>query len=625
MKPLNLDNRPCSPVSSNCVVWQGPDISCINICKGDTVSDVVAALATELCTILDQTNVTNYDLSCLGITECGPKDFNALIQLLIDKICELQDITPTQPISTGTCPDCIVQVASCFRIGNVTTMQLLDYVQMIAEKLCALLLEISSITDQISELTIRVEQLENTPVPKSDTPSFTLSCDVGGLASGSIQTINTILFEFINNVWCDYYAATGSTSDLISAVNAICINDSDLQLTTGTPFSANPNWIQSGSYNTIADAINNLWVALCDTYTATSEISLTVEDSNSIDLTYSSGILSAKMVDSDWQDLEGFSFYTGSMVGSKPQCRRIGNQIHFRGQVTIPIADGAGAAVPLAATDTYWNVYRALPFVGGSGIIYDAQNRLLFNSNGASALSVIPSNVLDAGTLLDNQYQGPQFLATRKINVQDSGAGVLFGAVTLTAAVDVSILANKTLRITPLNTIEAATTDTYSFEGNSLFRSLTSSFSSRSRVINFREYVKNLDGNMSMNQVPLINSSTIIGNLYRIIDYQIGDNFTNVGAVLNGNDCTFIATGTTPTTWVNGTQLVNLTQALFYNGFNNSNLGSQWPLMIDLPGTDFDAGRNTNLGGFQINLDGLIAYLDPCNIDLKSYSCAPLS
>ena len=43
MKPLNLDNKPCNPVSSNCVVWQGPTLECIDLCKGDTVSDVVGA------------------------------------------------------------------------------------------------------------------------------------------------------------------------------------------------------------------------------------------------------------------------------------------------------------------------------------------------------------------------------------------------------------------------------------------------------------------------------------------------------------------------------------------------------------------------------------------------------
>ena len=47
MKPLNLDNKPCSPISSNCVIWQGPDIPCIKLCTGDTVSDVVAKLATD--------------------------------------------------------------------------------------------------------------------------------------------------------------------------------------------------------------------------------------------------------------------------------------------------------------------------------------------------------------------------------------------------------------------------------------------------------------------------------------------------------------------------------------------------------------------------------------------------
>ena len=67
MKPLNLDNKPCSPISSNCVLWQGPDIPCINLCKGDTVSDVVAALAEELCCVLTILDINSYDLSCFNM------------------------------------------------------------------------------------------------------------------------------------------------------------------------------------------------------------------------------------------------------------------------------------------------------------------------------------------------------------------------------------------------------------------------------------------------------------------------------------------------------------------------------------------------------------------------------
>ena len=170
MKPLNLDNKPCSPVSSNCIVWQGPDIECIEICTGDTISDVVANLATELCTILDQTNVSNYDLSCLNIVNCGPTDFQALIQLLIEKICELQNITPeSSGSSSNSCPDCIVTVASCFIEDGATTMQFLDYVQMIASKVCALIDEIGQLQTQITNLDNRVTILE-----EKDTPTFTL-------------------------------------------------------------------------------------------------------------------------------------------------------------------------------------------------------------------------------------------------------------------------------------------------------------------------------------------------------------------------------------------------------------------------------------------------------------------
>ena len=75
MKPLNLDNSPCTPTSSKCIIWQGEDIPCINLCKGDTISDVTYKLATELCTVLDTLNVANYDLSCFNINACGPDDF----------------------------------------------------------------------------------------------------------------------------------------------------------------------------------------------------------------------------------------------------------------------------------------------------------------------------------------------------------------------------------------------------------------------------------------------------------------------------------------------------------------------------------------------------------------------
>lgn len=47
----------------------------------------------------------------------------------------------------------------------------------------------------------------------------------------------------------------------------------------------------------------------------------------------------------------------------------------------------------------------------------------------------------------------------------------------------------------------------------------------------------------------------IVGGTYKIVRFETGDVFTNVGAASNATNVVFIATGTTPTTWSNGSAL----------------------------------------------------------------------
>ena len=287
MKPLNLDNRPCSPISSNCVVWQGPTLDCIGLCNGDTISDVVAKMATELCTLLDQTNVTNYDLTCLGITACVPKDFQSLIQLLIDRICELNNVeSPGQLLSASACPDCVVSVAPCFVENGQTTMQLIDYVQMIANKICSLIEAIDNLQTQINNLDIRVTVLENTPPPTFTLPSIDTGClqsYISGIPESA--TIDIVLNTLLNDPIIGYCALVGSTglpADLVSAVAGACITSSTITLTDPpNPFgTVYASWVDSPA--TVADTITNLWIALCDIYNFVSTLtpgpSLTIEE-----------------------------------------------------------------------------------------------------------------------------------------------------------------------------------------------------------------------------------------------------------------------------------------------------------------------------------------------------------
>jgi hypothetical protein len=60
----NDKKKGCITTSSECVVWQGPNISCINLCTGDTISTVVATLAEELCALIDSVNVTG-NITCI--------------------------------------------------------------------------------------------------------------------------------------------------------------------------------------------------------------------------------------------------------------------------------------------------------------------------------------------------------------------------------------------------------------------------------------------------------------------------------------------------------------------------------------------------------------------------------
>ena len=68
----------------------------------------------------------------------------------------------------------------------------------------------------------------------------------------------------------------------------------------------------------------------------------------------------------------------------------------------------------------------------------------------------------------------------------------------------------------------------------------------------------------------------IIGQSYRIVTYNPGDNFTNVGAPINGSDVYFIATGTTAARWTNESLITaNYGAPRVTNVFENT-IGNVW-------------------------------------------------
>lgn len=556
MKPLNFDNSPCSPISSNCVIWQGPNLDCIKLCTGDTVSDVVASLANELCTVMDQLNISNYDLTCFDLVGCKPATFDAFLQFLIEQVCNLNNIVGGQSSNNPnqTKEDTLVTVAPCFVVNGITLMSLTDYVIAIGKRVCNLLDLIGDLQVQIDNIDNRVTVLEEAIPPSFLLPTINTNCFAATLGTTS-ATIDLILNALINDPlisYCELIAATGTPAEISAAVLAQCIenNSPSLAYPPDDMQTAYPDtWITDP--NTAADAINNLWVALCDVYTSLLA-GLTVQDTSSINLTYdsTSHVLSAAIQDTGWVNLEGFSFYTGnSALVYQPKCRRIGNVVHFRGIIMIPLSsDGSGGGTAVSwnyggTTDTYSSNITKEPFKGNGGVDVDTGGSVTFNSDGFVGKSVVPLSIMAAGENFDFLVQSNYVVASRNVLLDSDDSALL------TTVVKIWITTDKRLVLQYLRDNE------YSAGGKAA----------------------NITGTSVLN--------TLVSRV------NIGDQipqFARAGSEIAGN----IAAG-----------LNNLT-VTNYAGTK------QFPFTCD-------AGDPDQTGGFGwLSLDGMMAYIAPCTTDI---------
>jgi hypothetical protein len=304
MKPLNFDNSPCSPTSSNCVIWGGPDLPCINLCKGDTITDVVEKIALELCTVLDTLNISAYDLTCFSLANCSPQTFTDLINFLIVKVCALENGTPSGGGTTpsGGCPtDCFVEVAPCFVVGTATVMNLTNYVTTIGERICDLVDSIAAQQLEINDLEVRVTELENYTPPSYTTPTMVMGCQIDTLAIYTTQGIDTVIRAFINNVWCSYVSITGSAGLLSTAVSNQTVAATDMsKVNPAAQMSVQYAGLWTTPTVTIAGTINNIWACIKDLRNQT-PVTVAALDTATINMTVTGGptyVVSADVIPS---------------------------------------------------------------------------------------------------------------------------------------------------------------------------------------------------------------------------------------------------------------------------------------------------------------------------------------
>jgi len=285
MKPLNGYDKSGTPVSSNLVIWQGPDIECLSLCSGDTVSDVVFKLATEVCNLLTQLDVAEYneDLQQFNLAICLPSDFQGLIKFILDRIRNLEECTGCAPDCNGnsemnttgsgdSCCDELLPLKDClqysFNGSTVTHATIVNYIDLLANYVCNLKTNQQTTFSTLSSHATSILQLEEAPEPVFEIPQITPSCVLP-----SIPTDIDVVLQALETQFCELVGATGQPNEILENIGKQPIGlESEGRLCGDGTLGSLSGW--SNPVTNQAESIGNIWLTIQDMRCAIMNIQL---------------------------------------------------------------------------------------------------------------------------------------------------------------------------------------------------------------------------------------------------------------------------------------------------------------------------------------------------------------
>tara|TARA_R100000734_G_C3318836_1_gene113505 strand:- start:462 stop:2708 length:2247 start_codon:yes stop_codon:yes gene_type:complete len=272
------DTNGCNNISSNCVIWQGPDIACIDLCTGDTVSEVVAKLAEKLCDIISgvqsEPDLSGFDLKCALPTGTAPSTLKDNLQAIVDYICDL----PTGGSGgTTTLPN--INLCTNLQYNDpatgavVTSLPLEQYALLVGNKVCDILDSITTINNTLTSLGDRITILENCVLPCSsgsvNEAQIISQCVVPG---GQLTNVSVVLLA-LETRFCALETATGTPTLINNAISQQSLTSNYTLLSNpSTNYGSQTGWHTSTT--TLAQSVQNQWIVLDDLYNAIQDIQL---------------------------------------------------------------------------------------------------------------------------------------------------------------------------------------------------------------------------------------------------------------------------------------------------------------------------------------------------------------
>jgi len=254
MIPSNSNNKAgCDPISSNCVIWQGPDLTCVDVCHGDTVSDVVANLCTELALLIsaDGTGVDVDVMNTSLLTGPPSTTLTELIQQIIDNLVTESTKVADSGLTCAETSLCESNVPGCLqKNAGSPVLGTSAYLEFLGSEVCELTSDLSQLAKgAVTANTNNITQLQS---DQYETPKIYTS-SIG--TPSSLQSIDTVLQKF-ELEYSLLKNALNTPTALYGGVSA-----------QGTMLPLDPAGWQ-GAYNfsptTVAHTVENLWSVIKD-------------------------------------------------------------------------------------------------------------------------------------------------------------------------------------------------------------------------------------------------------------------------------------------------------------------------------------------------------------------------
>jgi len=328
----------CDNISSNCVVWQGPDITCIDLCTGDTITDVTHKLATKVCKLITDGVTSNpslagLDLTCLNIPGITPTEFIPVLQAMVTQICANTGTGQVPNSSSNLSASAQVQadlpimtLPACLQYndpsGNpVTTLRLDLFATLISQQVCTNLASIQVINTTLTSYSSRLDILEACVLPCSSAVVEKQVVPTCIMNVGVLTDVSVLLLA-LEVRFCALETAVGLPAAINLAIGQTTITSSTLSLSGNkAAYGAIGGW--NSSVTSLAQSVQNSWIVMDDLYAAVANIQTNCCPSGCEGITYgfttteifaSSGLISSvnfnfqnSSIPNDFNDASGFS------------------------------------------------------------------------------------------------------------------------------------------------------------------------------------------------------------------------------------------------------------------------------------------------------------------------------